>query len=426
MDSAQTHITKLGLFKTGQKFSISIKFFSLNKAISPHPSPCPQKEDTYEPWPKSCFIGKGGRVKFVFRLTKEKKKKSGPLLWTIPNKPHLPPIFYCHFLLEENFHPALVILSLSGQIGSAQWAPLLFAVMFETDKSGQTSMEKSQSNECLRRKACVIAGQQHLNIFASFLLLTQNSGSFFIEESSGVSYHPPEGEIFSSPPQEWWAATAGRVCQPYCWPQLGKLSDLHKGENLFSPALVPLRTSLYLTGDLRVHNPWSEQGPARSLPPGKAQHLSQLRYASLQSQEQSQGIMVAACQNRYLIAATSSIDVQSTGHYVTLNSTSLEDTNSAFTLTPGWTRGSWSVPQALESSKRHWRSSTCNHANQQQNPGLPSHPKAYPQLNHVWPEPLEISMAHRGGTVPPSRLWTRDLSKRKKGVFSFCVSAFLQ
>lgn len=62
-------------------------------------------------------------------------------------------------------------------------------------------MEKSQSNECLRRKACVIAGQQHLNIFASFLLLTQNSGSFF-EESSGVSYHPPEGEIFSSPPQE--------------------------------------------------------------------------------------------------------------------------------------------------------------------------------------------------------------------------------
>lgn len=160
--------------------------------------------------------------------------------------------------------------------------------------------------------------------------------------------------------------------------------------------------------------------------PGKVQHLYQLPYASLQSQEQSQGITVAACRNRYLTSATSSIDVQSTGHYVTLNNTSLEDTNSAFILTPGWTRGSWSVPRALESSRRHWRSSTCNHADQQQNPGLPSHPKAYPQLNHVWPEPLEISMAHRGGTVPPSRLWTRDLSKRKKGVFSFCVSAFLQ
>lgn len=425
MDSAQTHITKLGFFKAGQKFSISINFFFLNKAISPPLSPCPQKEDTYDPWPKSCFRWKGGELNLYSGSRKKEKK------WTTSventNQATSSPHFYCHFLLEENFHPALVILSLSGQIGSAQRAPLLFAVMFETDKSGQTSMEKSQSNECLRRKARVIAGQQHLNIFTSFLLLTQNSGSFFIEESSGVSYHPPEGEIFSSPPQEWWAATtAGRVCQPYCWPQLSKSWDLHKGANLFNPALVPLRTILYLTGLLRVHNPWSEQGPARSLPLGKAQHLYQLPYASLRSQEQSQGITVAGCQNRYLTSATSSIDVQSTRHYVTLNNTSLEDTNSAFTLTPGWTRGSRSVPQALESSKRHWRSSTCNHANQQQNPGLPSHPKAYPQLNHVWPEPLESSMAHRGGTVPPSRLWTRDLSKRKKGVFSFCVSAFLQ
>lgn len=42
-------------------------------------------------------------------------------------------------------------------------------------------MEKSQSSECLRRKVCVITGQQHLKRLAGLLLLTQNSGCVFTE-----------------------------------------------------------------------------------------------------------------------------------------------------------------------------------------------------------------------------------------------------
>lgn len=42
-------------------------------------------------------------------------------------------------------------------------------------------MEKSQSSESLRRKARVIAGQQHWNTLAGFVLLMKDSGCTFIE-----------------------------------------------------------------------------------------------------------------------------------------------------------------------------------------------------------------------------------------------------
>lgn len=64
-------------------------------------------------------------------------------------------------------------------------------------------MEKSQSSERLRRKAYVIAGQQHLNRLTGFLLLTQSSGCFFIEVGAGGCLTSlGGGEIFSSPPQQ--------------------------------------------------------------------------------------------------------------------------------------------------------------------------------------------------------------------------------
>lgn len=124
------------------------------------------------------------KFELVFRLMKEMKKKVDRFCGKYQMRhishilPHLP-LSCC--VGEENFHPALVILSLSGQIGSAQRAALLLAVMFETDKSGQTSMAKSQSSECLRSEAYIIAGQQHWNGLAGFLLLTQKRGCFFIE-----------------------------------------------------------------------------------------------------------------------------------------------------------------------------------------------------------------------------------------------------
>lgn len=42
-------------------------------------------------------------------------------------------------------------------------------------------MAKSQSSERLRSEAYIIAGQQHWNRLAGFLLLIQKSGYFFIE-----------------------------------------------------------------------------------------------------------------------------------------------------------------------------------------------------------------------------------------------------
>lgn len=116
------------IFKARQKFSSSTNFFPQNKAIC-----LPPPKNIYLPQAKS----------FAFRLMKVVKKRSGPLLCKIPLI-HISLIYHCHSLLEENYDPAPVILSLSGQIGSAQRALLLFAVMFETDKSHQTSMEKSQ------------------------------------------------------------------------------------------------------------------------------------------------------------------------------------------------------------------------------------------------------------------------------------------
>lgn len=49
-------------------------------------------------------------------------------------------------------------------------------------------MEKSQSSESLRRKARVIAGQQHWNTLAGFVLLMKDSGCTFIEV--GAVRHP--------------------------------------------------------------------------------------------------------------------------------------------------------------------------------------------------------------------------------------------
>lgn len=180
---------------------------------------------------------------------------------------HISLIYHCHSLLEENYHPAPVILSLSGQIGSAQWALLLFAVMFETDKSGQTSMEKSQSSECLRRKVCVITGQQHLNRLAGLLLLTQNSECVFTEvgavgcplslrrEGSSALHH-------RNPEQQW-------LQEELASPTAGHNSSSHqiftREQITFNSVLVPSGTLLDLTGLIRAHNTKSEQGPPRSL-----------------------------------------------------------------------------------------------------------------------------------------------------------------
>lgn len=128
--------------------------------------------------------------------------------------PHLP----LSFSVGREYPFSSSHFVLSGQIGSAQWAALLFVVLFETDKSGQTSMEKPQSSKCLRRKACVIAGQQRLNRLAGFLLLTQNTVNVSLQNwvQWGIIL-ASGGRDLCSPPRERWAAmTVRRICQPPC------------------------------------------------------------------------------------------------------------------------------------------------------------------------------------------------------------------
>lgn len=188
--------------------------------------------------------------------------------------PHLPLSFSVG---KENFHPALVILSLSGQIGSAQWAPLLFAVMFETDKSGQTSMEKSQSSERLRRKAYVIAGQQHLNRLAGFLLLTQSSDVSLLKWEQWGIWPASGGERSSALHHS--NNEQHQMQEKFASPTARHKSVNHQiftGEQiLFNPALIPLGTILHCSWTLQdtLDSITHDQTKCSPYPPGRVHHL---------------------------------------------------------------------------------------------------------------------------------------------------------
>lgn len=129
---------------TSQSYSFLrlVNIFPASRLTDNCPSDPFSQMDLSHPWVRGCdFIEKksnwhsGSQEKWK-RETHHFCRKHQPGHVS----PHLPLPFS---IGKDNFHPALVILSLSGQIGSTQWAPLLFAVTFEMDKSGYTHQWKN-------------------------------------------------------------------------------------------------------------------------------------------------------------------------------------------------------------------------------------------------------------------------------------------
>lgn len=194
-------------------------------------------------------------------------------------------------------------------------------------------MEKSQSSECLRRKVCVITGQQHLNRLAGLLLLTQNSGCVFTEVGAvpcplSLRREGPSALHHRNPEQQW-------LQEEFASPTAGHNSASHqifaREQITFNFILLPSGTLLDFTGHIRVHNTQWEQGPAWSLPSWQSSahtNYHMLLFRAMNNPNR----LCGSCQNRCFHHLQ-----QSTWHYLTSNCTPWEDTNSTFTLASDWT-----------------------------------------------------------------------------------------